>query len=44
MYIFKPSVLQMLIFINIHIKNNNQIMYKTYQLYLFIVSKGKNAK
>lgn len=49
MYIFKPSVLQMLIFINFHIKNNNQIKkhqnrYKPYQLYLFIVSKGKNAK
>ena len=25
MYIFKPSVLQMLIFTNFHIKNNNQI-------------------
>lgn len=49
MYIFKPSVLQMLIIINLRIKNNNQIKkhqnrYKPYQLYLFIVSKGKNAK
>ena len=39
----------MLIFINFHINNNNQIkknqnMNKPYKLYLFIFSKGKNAK
>ena len=46
MYIFKPSVLQMLIIINFHIKNNNQIkkhqnMYKPYQLFYLSLVKEK---